>query len=206
MSRLRLFSRTWDRPTKDQHAEHWASLAKTPETRARIRRLSRIENITIWPMVVGGLLLLLMLPVTLGSMIWFWITRTVFPEILFWGFPIATGVVVLGAIPYGIASALLGRAQYADADSAIGVVEGVTSWEERDGEGDLVTVYRVRVTAWPSDELTLHRHLDGGRSDHGGPDETWIGRRIRILHNTVDPDDLYDVRFDGWPDRETKGW
>ncbi|SKP26322.1 Uncharacterised protein [Mycobacteroides abscessus subsp. abscessus] len=177
MSRLRLFSRTWDRPTKDQHAEHWASLAKTPETRARIRRLSRIENITIWPMVVGGLLLLLMLPVTLGSMIWFWIT-----------------------------SALLGRAQYADADSAIGVVEGVTSWEERDGEGDLVTVYRVRVTAWPSDELTLHRHLDGGRSDHGGPDETWIGRRIRILHNTVDPDDLYDVRFDGWPDRETKGW
>ena len=77
---------------------------------------------------------------------------------------------------------------------------------ERDGEGDLVTVYRVRVTAWLSDELTLHRHLDGGKSDHGGPDETWIGRRIRVRHNTLDPEDLYDVRFDGWPDREAKGW
>ncbi|WP_396909826.1 hypothetical protein [Mycolicibacterium sp.] len=190
----------------DEYAEFWASRAKTPETRARIRRLSRIENMTIWPMVVGGLLLLLMLPVTLGSMIWFWITRTDHPEILFWGFPIATGVVMLSAIPHGIASSLLGRAQYADADTAIGVVEGVTSWEERDGEGDLVTVYRVRVTAWLSDELTLHRHLDGGKSDHGGPDETWIGRRIRVRHNTLDPEDLYDVRFDGWPDREAKGW
>ena len=196
----------WNQPSKDQYAERWASVAKTPETRARIRRLSKLDNFCSAVMLTGIGLFVLMIPVAIVLGIWFWIAGIHRPEVFMWGFGIGIGVGLLGAIPLTVVSDRLHRAQFADADTAIGVVERVTSREERDGEGSLTTIYRVSLTARLSDELTLRRHLDGGKSDHGGPDESWVGRRIRFLHNTPDPDDLTDARFDGWPDHETKGW
>ncbi|AKS30873.1 hypothetical protein AFA91_02170 [Mycolicibacterium goodii] len=50
----------------------------------------------------------------------------------------------------------------------------------------------TRRRVWP--------HRGGrGEEDGWGSPERWVGRRIRFRHNTVDPDDHHDVRFDGWP-------
>ncbi|RDB49114.1 hypothetical protein DVB87_04810 [Tsukamurella tyrosinosolvens] len=210
MSRRPLLSRErcgkWDQPTNDQFAERWASVAKTQETRSRIRCLSRTQNISLGIMLVGGALFVLMIPVAIVLGIWFWIADIDRPEVFMWGFGTGIGVLLLGALPEIIVSDRFHQAQYADADTVIGVIESVTSHDERDGEGDLAIVYRLHVTARLSDGLTLYRHLEGGTSVHGGPDETWVGRRIRILHNTLDPDDFIDARFDGWPDGERKGF
>ncbi|MFI6346410.1 hypothetical protein [Streptomyces sp. NPDC050560] len=200
MTSRRLFSRKWDQPTTDQYAERWASVAKTPQSRARIRRLSRSDNFWSAVMLSGMGLFVLMIPVAIVLALWFWISGIDRPEVFMWGFGIAFGVTLFGAIPTAIVSDRLHRAQFADADTAVGIVECVTSEQERDGEGDLVIVYRVRVTARLSDQLTLIRQLEGGAGSADTPDETWIGRRIRFRHNTLDPDDLSDVRFDGWAD------
>ncbi|MBM7368663.1 hypothetical protein [Gordonia hydrophobica] len=191
----------WSRPTNDEFAEHWAALAKTPETRARIRRLSRIRNISLGIVVTGIGLIVVMILVTIVLSTGLWLTRER-DTIIAWGFGIATGVFLIGVVPETIASNRLHRAQYADADSAIGIIESVATREERDAEGDVAIVHCVAVTARLSDDLTLHRHLESTARGSDRPDDTWVGRRIRFRHNTLNPDALDDARFDGWPDRE----
>ena len=189
-----------DEPTGDQRAEYWASRAKTPQTRARIRRWSRIENIAIGILLVGMALFVLMILVSIALAIWFEIAGIDRDDVYMWGFGIAPCVVIPGAITEIIATGRLDKAKWADADTAIGVVDSVTSRPEVDAEGATATVYRVCVTAQISGGITLCRHLEGGESENGGPDDTWIGRNVRFLHNTLDPSDLSDARFEGWVD------
>lgn len=193
-----------DEPTGDQYAEHWARRAKTPHTRARIRRLSKFDDISSGILLIGMGLFVLMILVSIVLGVWFWIAGIDRPEIFFWGFGIAFGVLIFGAIMEMIASDRLDKAKWADADNAIGVIDDVTSRQEKDGEGDTVTVYHVALTAQISDQVTLRRCLEGRESENGGPDGTWIGRRVCFRHNTLDPGDLHDARFAGWPDEKAR--
>lgn len=151
----------------DEYAEFWIARAKTPRTRARIRRLSRYEDISIGILLIGMGLFVLMILVSIVLGVWFWIAGIDRPEVFYWGFGIALGVLLLGALPEMIASNRLDKAKYADADISVGVVDEVTTRQEKDGEGDTVTVYRVSLTARLSDQLALRRYLEGGKSDEG---------------------------------------
>lgn len=114
---------------------------------------------------------------------------------------------LVGLAVYIPADNKLTRAKYADADSSIGVVREVTSRETTDAENSIVTEYTLVVTAELDGGVTLRRHLtttrgSGNEPEH--PNQSWIGRRVRFRHNTLDPDDVYDEQFEGWPDQERK--
>lgn len=62
------------------------------------------------------------------------------------------------------------------------------------------TTYEFLIFAELAGSVVLRRRLYWGQDDGWLSPERWIGRQIRFRHNTLDPDALYDVRFDGWPD------
>lgn len=189
---------------RDESAEFWASRAKTPKTRPRIRRLSVLHDVSGGVLLVGMGLFVLMIGVSIVLAVWFAIAHISRPDVFLWGFGIALGVVVLGATAEVVVSGRLEEAKYADADAAAGVVDSVTTTQETGGEGDVVTVFHVNVTARISEELVLRRRMEVWERDNGNPDETWTGRTIRFRHNTEDPDDLSDARFDRLPDWTAK--
>ncbi|WP_097865761.1 phage holin family protein [Streptomyces sp. rh34] len=193
----------------DEYVEFWAARAKTPQTRARIRRLSRFDDISSGILLAGVGLFMLMNLASIVLAIWFWIADVSRYDIFPWGFGIALGVTAIGAILNSIAESRLSQARFADAYCSVGVIDKVRSWEGHDGEGSPTTFYKLAVTATLPDGVTIRRHIDcgtgGGSGSPDRPDETWVGRRICFRHNSVDPDDLADEQFAGWPDHEEKG-
>lgn len=63
--------------------------------------------------------------------------------------------------------------------------------------GDDTTTYELRVSTEPPGGIVLRRKV---YRDGGDPDRH-TGEAVRFRHNTLDPDDLDDVLFDGWGDR-----
>lgn len=186
----------------DQFADYWASRAKTPQTRARIRRLSRLGNISIGILLTGIGLFGLMILVSIALCIWFWIDDISCPGIFIWGFGITMGVTAIGGVLNVIADWRLAEAKFADGHCSVGVVDSVIVLEGAEGDGFSTTLYTLAVRAALPNEVMIRRHIDWGAGDSRGPDETWIGRRILFRHNSLDPDDLWDVRFEGWSDRK----
>ncbi|MET7641130.1 hypothetical protein [Streptomyces sp. NPDC005438] len=205
MSRPRPLRRTQaeerDKPSGDDFAEFWAGRARTPETRARIRRLSRIDNISMGIMLTGMGLFVLMILVSIVLGIWFWIAGTSRSDVFLWGFGTALGVLLVGAVPEALVSSRLHAAQFADGDTTLGVIDAVTPVEVPQGsDGDSYPWFTLTVSAELPQQVVLRRSVDWWSNDG----ECRVGRPIRFRHNTLDPHDLHDVRFDGWPD-ETGG-
>lgn len=72
------------------------------------------------------------------------------------------------------------------------------------GGGEDQPTYEFLIAAELPGSVMLRRRLYWGEDDGWLSPERWTGRRIRFRHNTLDLDDLYDVRFDGWADEPKK--
>lgn len=194
-----------------QQREAWQIRARTPETRAEIRRWARWETVSFWLMPASLFCVFAAAPVLgIGFGIWSIVDDRA-PSWM-WG--------VFGAIGLGCAlmttGAALGShakerrltALYADGQATVGHLDEIIT---HPGGGEDQTTYDFLISAKlpgpaGSASRTLRRRLYWGEDDSWGAGPArWIGRPIRFRHNTLNPDDLYDVRFDGWADDGSNG-
>lgn len=169
-----------------RETEEWTRQAKTPETRASIRRWSRRSDFLFWVgllLVLGGVVFVVWSVVT---------ERHSHP--LFWGLIAVTVVLVLTCVALGShAGGRLSEARFTDGHVSVGRVDEVithTSGESPDN-------YDIMVSALLPGSVTIRRKIElGAGPGHLSDDD--VGRGVRFRHNTLDPDDLDDVLFDGW--------
>ena len=178
----------------DQSTENWVARARTPNTRARIRRWSRAENVSLVVALFGVVLLAIAPFVTVALLIALGIAGVERTDVYWWIWGVSAGIPVAGMFGSVISSARLDEARYADGHVSVGVVERVV---EHPGGGDDHTWYQLHVSAELHDDLVLRRRLHW--PDDGNDPRRLIGGPIRFRHNTFDPDDLQDCLYDGIP-------
>ena len=184
----------------DQETARWVSRARTPKTRARIRRWSRAENISMLVTLLGMALLAISPFATVALLIVFGFAEIERTDIFWWLWGSSGGMSIAGTIAGVISSEQLDKARYADGHLSVGVVGRVV---EHPGGGDDQTWYQVDVSAEQEDGVVLRRRLYW--PDDGNDPHRLIGGPIRFRHNTLDPDDLQDYRYDGIPRRDECG-
>lgn len=169
----------------------WIRRAKTPETRASIRRWNRWTNFFFW----GGALLVLG---GLAFIVWSVATDR-HGGLVFWGVITGTVVLVLVCVVCGSRTgSRLSEARFADGCESVGTIVEVTTHLSVDGPETCDILVAASVSG-----AVIHRKIDGlivGR----------VGDRIRFRHNTIDPEDLDDILFAGWdrnaPRRSVPDW
>ncbi|MFF1919150.1 hypothetical protein ACFVW8_01040 [Streptomyces sp. NPDC058221] len=176
----------------DQTAE-WMAKARTPETRTRIRRWSRVETSGLVVALVGLSLLLLAPIAGLALAVWFSVAGIDRTDVYWWLGSVAVGVPLVGAALLVVGGRERRAACFADGYVSTGRVDRVV---ERPGSGDDPTYYELRVSAELSDGVFLHRKV----YQDGNSPRRRLGKPIRFRHNTLDPDDLHDVLLEGWSD------
>lgn len=160
--------------------EKWMRHAKTPETRAGIRRWSRWSDFFFWVgvlLVLGGIVFV----------VWSVVTVRHNGPVFWWSIAV-TAVLVLVCTGCGsYASGRLSEARFADGQVSVGTVEEVIKHTGAEGPDTCDIVVSASLSG-----TVIHRKIDGivGDSD--------VGDRIRFRHNTLDSEDLDDVLFDGW--------
>lgn len=182
-----------------QRAE-WESRARTAATRAEIRRWSRWETFSFWLLIASLVCMGASFILGFAGVVWNLLDER--SPSWMWGMfgPLGLTVVLLSA------GAILGphaqerrlTALYADGQASVGRMTEVIT---RPGGGEDQTTYEFLIRAELPGSLILRRRLYWGEDDGWLSPERWTGRQIRFRHNSLDPDDLYDVRFDGWVDR-----
>lgn len=183
----------------DEQTREWMAAARTPETRARIRRWSRIESVAAVIMLAGIALLVVAPFASIAAAVWDAITDMERIHLHWWIWGTTIGALAVGTVGFLLGTSRRERACFADGQTAVGVVERAI---EHPGSGDDLTWFDLRISAALADGTRLHRrlHLEGEHLDRK------LGRSVRFRHNTRDPDALDDVQLDGWPDHEAKGW
>ncbi|SDS92049.1 hypothetical protein [Jiangella sp. DSM 45060] len=199
MSRLRITSLR-SLVSTGQQTREWMARASTPETRAEIRRWSRWETASFCLMAIGAICALALPIIGLGLAVWYMIHDDA-PWLwwLFGSLGITMLLLIAGAALGSRANDRRLTALYADGQTSIGRLDEVIT---HPGGGDDQTTYVFLISAQLPGEVILHRRLYWGEWDGWGSPERWVGRSIRFRHNTLDPDDLQDVLFDGWPNRK----
>lgn len=178
-----------------RETKEWMRRVKTPETRASIRRWSRRSDFFFWVgllLVLGGM----------AFIVWSVVTERHNGPV-FWGLIAATVVLVLVCVAFGShAGSRLADARFADGHESVGRVDEVITYSG----GDSPDTYDIVVSAVLPDSVAIYRKIKLGASPGHLSDDD-VGRGVRFCHNTLDPDDLDDVLFDGWhggrPDRST---
>lgn len=186
-----------------QQTRQWMARARTPETRAEIRRWSRWETVSACLLIIGGICAFATPLVGVGLAVWsvlhgdapwlWWLLGCLGTVALF---------LLTGSILGSHANDRRLTALYADGQATIGRLDEVIT---HPGGGDEQTTYDFLISAELPDGVILHRTLYWGEDDSWLSPERWVGRSIRFRHNTLDPDALRDVRFDGWVDRKNGG-
>lgn len=176
----------------------WMSRARTPETRARIRRWSRVENVSGLILLAGTVAFVASVPVGIGLAVWFWTAGVDRFDVFAWLYGSGAGVLLIAVGLDAWAGPRLAEARFADGRCTVGVIEEVVELPGPDADGN--PTYDLVVRAELPGRPALRRTLGRGSGDSSGPDDRWTGRAIRFRHNTLDPDDEHDVLFDGWPD------
>lgn len=176
----------------DEQTTAWMAAARTPETRALIRRWSWIESIGLMAMVLGVALLVIAPFGSIAVAVWADVTDTGRSALHWWIWGITLGLLAVGGVAALVASGRRERACFADGHACEGVVDRAI---EHPGSGDDRTWYDLRISAALANGVTLRRrlHLDG---------EQWerrVGRPVQFRHNTFDPEALDDVLLIGWP-------
>ncbi|AXK35348.1 hypothetical protein DVA86_24580 [Streptomyces armeniacus] len=176
----------------DDQTADWIAKARTPESRARIRRWSRVETIGVL-VALGGLAALFIAPiVTLALAIWSAIAGIDRTDVYWWLWGVAISVSTLGAIIMTVGSRRRLYSCFADGHVSTGRVDRVI---EKPAVGDDQAWYDLRVSAELPGGVVLRRRL----YRDGNDPRRRIGEPIRFRHNTLDSDDLHDALFDGWP-------
>lgn len=179
-----------------QRAE-WENRARTAATRAEIRRWSRWETVSFWHLMASLVCMGASFILGFAGVVWNLVDERS-PSWMWAMFgPLGLTVVLLTA------GAALGphakerrlTALYADGQASEGRLTEVIT---HPGGGEDQTTYEFLISAELPDSLILRRRLYWGEDDGWPSPERWTGRQIRFRHNTLDPDELYDVRFDGW--------
>ncbi|WP_030420663.1 hypothetical protein [Streptomyces sp. NRRL F-5065] len=176
--------------------------ASRAETRARVRRWSRVEEVSQWILLAGTVAFVASVPVGIGLAIWFWIAGVDRFDVFAWLYGSGVGVLLIGVGLDTWAGSRLTEARFADGRCTVGVIEEVIVLPGNDADGN--PVYDLVVRAELPGRPALRRTVSWGSGDSAGPDDRWAGRAIRFRHNTLDPDDEHDVLFDGWPDDRKK--
>ncbi|MFB7250825.1 hypothetical protein [Microbacterium sp. NPDC056234] len=178
----------------DRDTARWAASAKTQKTRARIRRWSRAENISMLVTLFGVVLLAIAPFATVALLIVLGMAGIERTDIYWWIWGSSAGLSIGGAIAGTISSEQLDKARYADGHESIGTVDRVI---EHPGSGDDQTWYQVDISAEQQRGAVLRRTLHW--PDDGNDPHRLIGGPIRFRHNTLDPDDLRDYGYEGIP-------
>lgn len=180
----------------DDQTADWMAKARTPKSRMRIRRWSRMETIGVVAALCGVPLLLLAPIATLACAVWFGVAGIDRPDVYWWLWGIAAGVPLVGAVLMVVSSRERLTACFADGYVSTGRVDRVI---ECPGDDDPMS-YELRVSAELSDGVVLRRKVYLG----GGNPRRRTGTPIRFRHNSLDPDDLYDALFDRFPGADAK--
>ncbi|WP_405929119.1 hypothetical protein OG554_22715 [Streptomyces griseus] len=169
----------------------WMAAARTPETRARIQRWSRIETAGIAATLMGITLLLLASFASIGVAVWHSVTDGDPAGPLWWIWGTAVGVAGIGALTWVLGSSRRQAACFADGYETVGTVDRAI---EHPGSGDDLTWWDVRISAAVAESSVLRRrlHIEGEHHNRrvGGP--------VRFRHNTLRPDALDDVHLVDW--------
>ncbi|MFD6129578.1 hypothetical protein ACFWF5_09800, partial [Streptomyces diastaticus] len=72
------------------------SRARTPQTRARIRRWARLEDLSRWILSVGAVAFAAAVPAGIGLALWFWIAGVERFDVFAWLYGSGLGVLLLG--------------------------------------------------------------------------------------------------------------
>ncbi|WP_449276726.1 hypothetical protein [Leucobacter sp. GX24907] len=178
-----------------QDVERWMEAARTPETRARIRRwaiLSRVLFVVMGASAIGFI-------ATLAVSIVLALFGSAPP---WWGPVIALGVLLVALVAWFLALSLCEAAGYLDGEEAVGIITEVTADDSMGPESN------------PAYDMMIIAELAGGeqirRAARESPREApRPGQRVRFRHNTHDPRDLDDILFLGFIDdtgqRPSKG-
>lgn len=181
----------------DEQTRQRMAAARTPETRTRIRRWSRVESISMMAMAVGFALILIAPLASIGVAVWMSVTGVDHPELYWWIWGATIIILVGGIIVSLFAGGHRERACFADGYVAVGNVQRAI---EHPGSGDDATWFDLRISAELSVGVTLRRRLHFQGEGFGRR----VGRPVRFRHNTFDPDDLDDILFDGWDNPELR--
>ncbi|MEU3053650.1 hypothetical protein [Streptomyces griseus] len=181
----------------DDQTDDWMSKTATPGTRTRIRRWSRMETVGVVATLAAVPLLLLAPLAMLAFAIWFSVAGIGRTDVYWWLWGITVGVPLVGGILMAIGSDRRLAACFADGYVSTGRVDRVI---ECPGSGDDTTSYELRVSAELPGGVVLRRKV----YQEGYSPLRRVGGPIRFRHNTLDPEDLHDVLFDGFPGPETK--
>lgn len=180
----------------DDRTADWMARARTGESRARIRRWSRVETTGVLAILAGSAALLIAPIATLALIIWFSIADIDRTDVYWWLWVSVIAAPLLGGIATWVGGRQRLAACFADGHVSVGRVDKVI---ELPGGGDDSASYEVRVSAELPGGVVLRRKVY-----RSSDPRRRTGRPIRFRHNTVDPDDLHDVLFDGWAG-ETEG-
>jgi len=169
--------------------ERLLAYAKTPRTRARIRRLVRwkrvfrvlaILGVSSFVLAYAGILL-----VGIASI--FFQPLSVVMDAPWWVPLAAMGVASACVAPWGVAAHRLEVALYADGTESRGIITEIVVGEDSEQQPR----YSLSVTAELSHDARIHRFV-GGIYEPAAPK---VGQVVRFRHNTRDPDDLHDILF-----------
>lgn len=175
----------------NHETEEWVRLAKTPETRARIRRWARREHIAT-RFMIAELIAVFIWPVA-GSVHSVWTSlRGEDQSFAPWGwlFGGLIALLTVTALLWSFARDKREEAMYADGRVALGRVDEVITHPQND---DGINAHSLKVSAELPGSVTIRREIQ--RDNELNAPERWEGKAVRFRHNTLDPDDLHDVLF-----------
>ncbi|RIT96100.1 hypothetical protein [Mycobacteroides abscessus] len=169
----------------NRDATAWMALARTPETRARIRRWVFLKRVFFGLACLG--LTGFVITVVVAA-----IREVLGKPGPWWVFLAAFAVLVVSILPWCLASFRLDVARYADGKETGDTITKIVVDEHTDPE------------ALPAYDITIAARLPNGGirrtcrvSERTAPE---LGQMVRFRHNTGDPDDLKDVLFLGFVD------
>ncbi|MGV9798506.1 hypothetical protein ACWDTP_10655 [Mycobacterium sp. NPDC003449] len=169
----------------NRDTEELMARARTPETRARIRRWALLKRVCFGLACLG---LTAFVTAIVASAI-----REVLGEPApWWVFLAAFAVLVVSIIPWCLASFRLDVARYADGEETVGTIIEIVVDENTDPE--TLPAYDITIAAaLPSGSIRRTCRV----SERKAPEP---GQVVRFRHNTGDPADLKDVLFVGFVD------
>ncbi|WP_258047343.1 hypothetical protein [Streptomyces sp. SM13] len=171
------------------------SRARTPETWARIRRWSRVEDVSRWILLAGAVAFVASVPVGTGLAVRFWIAGFGRFDVFAWLYGSGAGVMLIAAGLDAWAGHRLAEARLADGRCTVGTIEKVVEDGPSEVQGPDTLIIGADVPAHGRLRRRVTSPLPVPGAGRG-----LVGRTVRFRHRTHDPDDVDDVRVVGWPD------
>ncbi|MFE7577258.1 hypothetical protein ACFU5Z_21235 [Streptomyces sp. NPDC057521] len=178
-------------PPRAQTAE-WMAAARTPETRARIRRWARLKRVCLVLAIPGTCVFVLVLvgfPLLAVAGLFVPGLR-IFTDAPWWVAPVALAALVAVILPWFVASLLLEAACYADGTETLGTITEVVVDTTSDSEGQ--PQYDLTIAAELDQDASIRRSVRTAERR-----EPRVGQTVRFLHNTLDPGALDDILYLG---------